>query len=179
MHAHDEHVLVMRAVEDGELPRARGAPVDPPQEIVLALLGRRDAEGGDVDPARVERADHVLDRAVFAGRVAPLKDDEDAVRPRAPHELLELEQLFAELTQPRDGLVFDCVLGRVGGDVVQAELRVGFREARYGHTGHRTRSSAADTVPPALPFAEPQDLLPPRRPSAGIPCPGGTSTASA
>ena len=56
VHADDEHVLVVGAVEDGELALARRVLVDAPEEVVLAAPLRGDAEGGDVDAAGVEAA---------------------------------------------------------------------------------------------------------------------------
>ena len=66
----DEDVLVVRAVVDGELAQSRRVAMHSPEEVVLALLERRDTEGHDMHPARIEAAGDVLDGAVFAPYVA-------------------------------------------------------------------------------------------------------------
>ena len=54
--AHDEHVLVVRAVEDADHPLRRACGVDAPEEVVRELGGRRLLEGDDVAPLRVDGA---------------------------------------------------------------------------------------------------------------------------
>ena len=92
MDAHDEDVLVVGAVEDADLALARDAPVDAPEVVVGELLGRRDLERGDGTALRVERAHHVAERAVLAGGVDSLEDDEDLMLALGPEPVLEIRQ---------------------------------------------------------------------------------------
>src|SRR5215213_2203396 len=96
-HAHGEHVLVVRAVEDAELAGARELLPDPPQEVVAQLLRRRAAEARGVHAGRVARPDDVADGAALAGGVEPLQHEQHAARPA----LAALgEELLLERRQP-------------------------------------------------------------------------------
>src|SRR5207249_2538104 len=79
VHAHDQDLLVVRAVEDADTPalgeQARAAP----QEIVLQLLGARVLEAVDLAALRVHPGHHVLDHAVLARGVHGLEDDQQRV----------------------------------------------------------------------------------------------------
>ncbi len=64
--------------------------MDAPEEVVLELeLGRR-LEDRDGAPLRVHLAEHLANRSILAGRVAPLKDDEERVALVGPQQALEL-----------------------------------------------------------------------------------------
>jgi len=66
LYPHDEHVLVVGAVEDTDPTSRRRALVVPPQKIVVGLLGARGLEGRHSAPLWVDPAEDVLDGAVFA-----------------------------------------------------------------------------------------------------------------
>ena len=70
-------------------------------EIPLSLLalGRR-AQGHDAADARVQALGNPLDDAAFAGRVAPLEDDDD-FDALVLDPFLELDQLDLQLGQLR------------------------------------------------------------------------------
>ena len=95
----DQHVLVLRPVEDADHPRTRYLSLDPGQVVLAALgLGRR-LEGLDPDALRVDQADRVPDRAALAGGVHSLQHDQDLGRPfghrppRRVQPLLEVSEL--------------------------------------------------------------------------------------
>ena len=75
-HLDDEHLLVVRAVEDADRAAARRGLVHAPEEIVGALLLARRAEGGDVHAERAGGVEDVADRAVLAAGVGALQHDE-------------------------------------------------------------------------------------------------------
>jgi hypothetical protein len=80
VHADDEHLLIVGAVEDADLA-ARGQALLVAAQVVPVELGRRrDLEALDPDPLRVDAAHHVTDRPVLARGVERLKHDDDAVR---------------------------------------------------------------------------------------------------
>jgi len=90
--AHDEHVLVLRAVEDPDLARARHRVPDPPQVRMAPLLGRRRLEAGDPAPLRVDPGDHVTDDAVLPTRVGALEHEQQRTTPLRVQPLLQVEE---------------------------------------------------------------------------------------
>ncbi len=80
--AHDQHVLVVAAVEHGDLAIGGRVPVDPPEVVVGELLLGRHAERGDPHARRVEPGEHLAEHAVLATGVHRLEDDEKG--PRSP-----------------------------------------------------------------------------------------------
>src|SRR5581483_7206467 len=76
VHAHDDQFLVVRAIEDAD-PPAFGKRADrAPQVVVVELLHRRLLERMDLAPFGVDAGHHVLDRAVLAGGVDRLEDQQ-------------------------------------------------------------------------------------------------------
>src|SRR5688572_15266118 len=79
-------------------------------------------------PARIEAAGDVLDRAVLAGAVTALQYDEHAVRLRAPHLVLQVEQLLAELGEALARRFLRHVFGRIDGDPLDLDFRAALGE---------------------------------------------------
>jgi len=94
MHADDENVLVMRAIENAEFAESGRIAVNAPQKVVFTLFGAWNSERRHVNAARIQKADDMLDRAVFSGGIAPLKHDQYGMRPRAPEQILQGKKLF-------------------------------------------------------------------------------------
>ena len=87
--AHDQHFLVVRAIEDADLALARHLLMDAPQEVVRGLLGGRHLEARDVAALRVERAHHLANRTVLARRVHTLEHEEQRVLAFSPESVVE------------------------------------------------------------------------------------------
>ena len=121
----DEDVLVVGPVEDRDLALARRPLVDAPQVVVGELDRRRHLERRHGAAHRVERAHHVLDRAVLAGRVDPLEDDQDRVLLLGPEPVLEVGQAVEALLELAAGRRLVAAVGRAGVDVGEADLRAG------------------------------------------------------
>src|SRR5690348_12182962 len=102
MDSHDEHLLVVRAVEDPDLAALRQPPRVAPQEVMVELLGRRDLEAVHRDSLRVDTAHHVPDRPVLARRIEGLKYDEHAPRILSGEPLLILRQQAHALFEQRE-----------------------------------------------------------------------------
>ena len=68
VHAHDQHFLVMAAVEDADLAALGQARGDALQEIVPEFELARPAEGVHAKACRVHAREHLADRAVLARR---------------------------------------------------------------------------------------------------------------
>ena len=73
MHAHDQHLFVIRAVEDADASALRQAFDVAPHEIVVEFLARRLLEREDLAALRIYAGHDVFDRAVLAGRIHRLK----------------------------------------------------------------------------------------------------------
>ena len=79
-HPPDEHVLVVRAVEDADLADGGQLLLDPPQEVVAELLLGGALEGRELHALRVDGADDVAHDAALARRVHGLDDEQYAAR---------------------------------------------------------------------------------------------------
>ncbi len=79
MHPDDEHLLVVRPVEDADLSARREPLLIPPEEVLIELRVRRDLEALDPHPLWVDAAHHVADRPVLSGRIECLKNDQHAM----------------------------------------------------------------------------------------------------
>jgi hypothetical protein len=100
--AHDQDLLVPRAVEDADPPALRQVPRVAPEEVVVELLGRRRFEGRDLAARRVHAREDVLDRRVLARGVHRLEEQEH--RPAVLRVELSL-QLGEALDARREHLV--------------------------------------------------------------------------
>ncbi len=93
--AHDEHVLVVAAVEHADLALGGRVAMDPPQEVVTELLRRGHAEGVDPDAGRVEPREHLAQHAVLAACVHRLQHHENGPRRLGVEHLLQLGEALA------------------------------------------------------------------------------------
>ena len=107
---HDQHVLVVRAVEDADPAPLGQAPHVPPEEVVVELLGRRLLEAEDLAALRVHAGHDVLDRPVLAGRVHRLEDDQHRVAVVGVEQVLGLGQVREVLVEDLPGPLLQGVL---------------------------------------------------------------------
>ena len=120
-----QHVLVVRTVEYRDFPAAGGVRMDAPEEVMSKLGGGRLLEARDAHALRVDRPEHVLDRAVLAGRVHRLQHDQDRVLVLGVEESLLVGELLEIMLGLLLGCVFRFVLARIGRiELVQPELGV-------------------------------------------------------
>ncbi len=76
VHAHHQYVLIVRSVEDHDLPFARRTHVGAPQEVVGGIELTRLLEAKDPRPLRIHGAEHVAHHAVLATGVERLQNDQ-------------------------------------------------------------------------------------------------------
>ena len=107
---HDEDVLVVRPVEDADPAPLGQAPHVPPEEVVVELLGRRLLEAEDLAALGVDPGHDVLDRAVLAGRVHRLEDDQHRVAVVGVEQVLGLGQVREVLVEDLPGPLLQGVL---------------------------------------------------------------------
>jgi hypothetical protein len=109
----DQHVLVLRPVEDADLPGGRQRLLDAPQEVVLELLGCRLLERRDAQPLRIDQAGRVPDGAALARGVHALEDEQDRAwvvsGPVRVQPFLEIGQLVADVRHRLLGVVLVAV----------------------------------------------------------------------
>ena len=79
MHADDEHLLVVAAIEDRDAAALGQMRRRAPQKVVRELALARLLERRDVQAARVHAGEDVADRAVLAGRIECLKDEQHGI----------------------------------------------------------------------------------------------------
>ena len=93
MHAHDQHLFVIRAVEDADAAALGKLERRAPQEVVLELGRARLLEAHHVAALRIQAAHHVLDHAVLARGVHALKEEEQGVAVAGVMLVLEFPHL--------------------------------------------------------------------------------------
>ena len=76
VHAHDQNIFVMGAIEDRDLAPLWHLRLNTPQKIVRQFLLGGFFEIGDVATVGIHRTDNVLDHAVLAAGVKRLQADE-------------------------------------------------------------------------------------------------------
>jgi hypothetical protein len=79
VNANDEDILVVGAIEDGDLAERRRMRMDAPEKIMRAFLVRGLLEADDRAAQRVHAFDHLAAHAVLAGRVHALQHDQKGV----------------------------------------------------------------------------------------------------
>src|SRR5262245_21214434 len=100
MYPHDQALFVVRPIEDADAAAFREQPRRPPEKVVIELFGRRRLERVDLTALRIDAGHHVTDRAVLAGRVDALKDQQHA-------PLVLRVELLLERGQPRGQVLED------------------------------------------------------------------------
>jgi len=125
VHADHEDLLVVRAIEDADVAALGQAAYAAPQEVVVELLPGRPLEGPHVDTLRIDSRHDVLDRAVLAGGVHGLEDQQDGPAVLRVETLLQLGQSLDAACEQLGGLVFELRLepaGDPGVHFIEAEL---------------------------------------------------------
>ena len=92
MNPNDKNFLIVRAVENTDTAAlgqgARGAP----QKIMVQLLQARMLETEDLATLRIDTGHHMFDRAILAGGIHRLKDQQHGIAVRGVEERLQLAQ---------------------------------------------------------------------------------------
>ena len=76
MHARDQHVFIVRAIENADPATGRRMGMDPPKKIVRKFLSIRLLETGHFGALRIQNAHHVVDGAVLSAGVQGLNHHE-------------------------------------------------------------------------------------------------------
>jgi hypothetical protein len=126
LYPHDEHVLVVGAVEDADAPLGRRALVVAPQEVVVGLLRRGGLERGNPAALGVDSLEDVLDRAVLPAGVHRLQDDQTSLPVLGVQTLLQVPDALALRLEVAADVLFCAVMLRLARvHVREPKLRAG------------------------------------------------------
>ncbi len=95
MHADDQHLLVVGAVEDADLASFGQLLRGPPEEVVIQLRGAGVLEAVHLATLGIHAGHNGLDRAVLPRGVHALKDDQQRVSVRGVLQLLKRREALA------------------------------------------------------------------------------------
>src|SRR5580693_5681253 len=99
MHAIDEHLLIIRAIEDADPASFRKPARGAPEEVMLELFGARLLETDNLTASRINSGHDVPDGAVLPGGIHSLEDQEQCVPIGRIMKLLQRAQLTHVLFQ--------------------------------------------------------------------------------
>src|SRR5713226_45906 len=99
MHAHHQHFFIIRAIENSDFPARGRHLVAAPEIIVIQFLVARRLERMHVAALRIHAGHHVFDRAVLAGGVHALKNQQQRPHILRVQLLLHLREHLAALPQ--------------------------------------------------------------------------------
>ena len=121
MHAHDQGLLVVRAVEDADPSSLRDADRRAPEKIVREILLARRLERVHVAALRVETRHDMLDHAILAGGIHPLQHDQQRPAAVGIEALLQLAEALEVVREHRLGVVLVVPAGVRGIERREAE----------------------------------------------------------
>src|ERR1051326_1128568 len=135
MHAHDERLFVVAAIEDADAPALRQTLGATPEKVVVQLFRRRCFERRDFATLRIDAGHHMLDSAVFTGSIHRLKDNQHGPAILRVEFVLKLLQQLD--TRSQRLLCFRFFIGveveRVGGvDLFQSKTLAVGDAKRFG-----------------------------------------------
>src|ERR1700730_13390835 len=104
MHLHDEDLFVVGSIEDADPAAFWESTLIAPEEVVIELLGGGLLEVMDVHAFGVETTHDMLDRAVLAGRVEALEDEQHPDGALGRESVLVVGKKADALGKPGTGL---------------------------------------------------------------------------
>ena len=94
MHANDQHLFVLAAIENADAAALGQAACRAPQEIVIEFEARRLLETEDLATGRIDALHDRSNRAVLAGGVHRLEDQQHRMTVAGGENPLQLIQIF-------------------------------------------------------------------------------------
>jgi hypothetical protein len=99
MHPNDQHFLVIGTIEYAHLPAFRKPARRAPEKIMFQLIGARLFETVNLAALRIDPGHDVLDGAVLAGSVHPLKNEQQCIAVGGVVQALQGTQLLNVFSQ--------------------------------------------------------------------------------
>ena len=88
MNADNQHLFVIRSVEDADLPSLRKPARRAPQKVVLEFVRARLSEARNLAALGIDAGHDVPDRPILPGRVHPLKRQQQRIAVRCVQQAL-------------------------------------------------------------------------------------------
>ena len=155
LHQLDEDRLVVRAIEDRHRRQRRCMQVMAPQEVVRPLLRGRNLERPDVDTGRVHFVQNGADRAILAGGVHALQDNQQRVGPGGVQQLLKLTELLDQRVELHFAGFFGDVAVAPSIDGGEIDRLTSVAAERVSHASHP--ESRHDRLAVRTPAVSPDD----------------------
>ena len=76
MHTHDQHVLIMGAIENAKDPSARRDPMHTPEEVMVLFPRGGDLKRAHLASLRIDSGEDLENRISLATGIHPLQHDE-------------------------------------------------------------------------------------------------------
>src|SRR3954471_24642 len=93
MNTNDQHLLIVRTVEDRNHTRRRKEASWAPEEVVQTFFIGRSSKAEDVYALRINARHDVLDGAVFTGGIERLQNNNHRILFARPKNILRFRQL--------------------------------------------------------------------------------------
>ena len=94
MHAHNQHLFVVRAVKNADPPALRKAARRAPKKVVIQLFGARLLKAKHLAALRIDAGHDVPNRAVLSGGIHALKNHQHGIEIGRVVHALQLGKLF-------------------------------------------------------------------------------------
>ena len=150
-HANDHHVFIVGTIEDADASMGGYGSMHPPQEVVREFQTARRLEALHIEALRAHTAGKHADRAVLAGGVDPLQDDDDRPLRLREQPVGQFIEFVAVCTGLGLGVGAVEVLVVVGVEIRQSDITSGGYGERLGHErprkGGRTIYQTTAVVP--------------------------------
>src|SRR3989441_7969833 len=88
MHAHDQHILIVGAIENTDDPSAWSDPMHPPEEVMVQFPSGRDFKRTHLASLRIDSGEDLVNRISLATGIHPLQHDQQALMVRRCQQLL-------------------------------------------------------------------------------------------
>ena len=156
---HDQHLLVIRAVENPDLAALRQIAGRAPEKIMLQFDGAGMLEAEHLASLRIDPRHHMCDDAVLAGGIHGLKYQQHRVAVRGIQQLLLGAQLLDVILQELLILVVAAVdRSGSGGPVLEVDLAAPSRTRKFSELIFIPDPSACRELTSAKGATEPPEL---------------------
>lgn len=142
MDPNDQHIFVMTAVENDDVPAFRRLLMYSPKKVMRQFGGGRNLEGRDPASGRVDTREDIADAAVLTACIHALEDDEQRVRVGSKQEFLQVAKFGGKPLKLLFSLILAEIVWSPGRQAVQMNGASWFNRSRI-HTSSLALSRLA------------------------------------